>query len=175
MRDDAFRAYFERHHASLSRLAFLMTGDASIADDLAADALTEVWRHWDRVRSADDPAAYGHGILMNLARRWVRRRGRERLLTSGLSGLTFGSSGRTRDDHDVPAVLDVRSALRRLPHRRRACVVLRYAFGLSEQEVATTLGISAGAVKSATSRGARQLAGLLGGPVTRIDGWKAAR
>jgi RNA polymerase sigma-70 factor (sigma-E family) len=168
MRDDAFHAYFERHHASLARLAFLMTGESSAADDLAADALTEVWRHWDRVQAADDPAAYGHGILMNLARQWVRRRSRERLIT-------FGASARTQESRDVPAVLDVRSALRRLPHRRRACVVLRYAFDLSEREVAATLGISVGAVKSATSRGAKQLAGLLGGAVTRIDGWEAAR
>lgn len=168
MRDDAFRAYFERHHASLSRLAFLMTGEASVADDLAADALTEVWRHWDRVQAADDPSAYGHGILMNLARQWVRRRGRERVLT-------FGLSGRAHQDRDVPAIVDVRGALRKLPHRRRACVVLRYAFDLSEREVATTLGISVGAVKSATSRGAKQLADLLGGAVTRIDGWETAR
>ncbi|AEV87804.1 RNA polymerase sigma factor [Actinoplanes sp. SE50] len=168
MRDDAFRAYFEKHHASLSRLAYLMTGETAVADDLAADALTEVWRHWDRVQAADDPVAYGHGILMNLARQWVRRRGRERLIALGLSGRATAGS-------DVPAVLDVRSALRKLPHRRRACVVLRYAFDLSEREVATTLGISVGAVKSATSRGAKQLAGLLGGTVTRIDGWEAAR
>ena len=136
MRDDAFRAYFERHHASLSRLAYLMTGDPGAADDLAADALTEVWKHWDRVAAADDPAAYGHGILMNLARTWVRRRGRERLLT--LESLR-------RRDTDVPAVLDVRGALRKLPHRRRACVVLRYAFDLPEKEVAGILGISVGA------------------------------
>ena len=168
MRDDAFRAYFERHHASLSRLAYLMTGEAEAADDLAADALTEVWRHWDRVTAADDPAAYGHGIVMNLARNWVRRRGRERLLS--LEGLR-----RTRES-DVPAVLDVRGALRKLPHRRRACVVLRYAFDLPEKDVAAILGISVGAVKSATSRGARQLAELLGDSrVSRIDGWEAAR
>jgi RNA polymerase sigma-70 factor (sigma-E family) len=168
MRDDAFRAYFERHHASFSRLAYLMTGESSVADDLAADALTEVWRHWDRVQAADDPGAYGHGVLMNLARQWVRKRGRERLLPWGLSG-------RTHEDRNVPAVVDVRGALRKLPHRRRACVVLRYAFDLSERDVAATLGISVGAVKSATSRGAKQLAGLLGGTVTRIDGWEAAR
>ncbi|MBG0560387.1 SigE family RNA polymerase sigma factor [Actinoplanes aureus] len=168
MRDDAFRAYFERHHASLSRLAYLMTGESEIADDLAADALTEVWRHWDRVTAADDPAAYGHGIVMNLARNWIRRRGRERLLS-------FESFRRTRES-DVPAVLDVRGALRRLPHRRRACVVLRYAFDLPEKDVAAILGISVGAVKSSTSRGARQLAELLGDShVSRIDGWEAAR
>jgi RNA polymerase sigma-70 factor (sigma-E family) len=170
MRDAAFHAYFERHHDSMSRLAYLMTGGADAADDLAADALTEVWRHWDRVMAADDPAAYGHGVLMNLARNWVRRRSRERLLS--LEPI------RRALDPDVSAVMDVRSALQRLPHRRRACVVLRYAFDLSEKEVATALGISVGAVKSTTSRGARQLAELLGGSsvaLARINGWEAAR
>ncbi|PRX12995.1 RNA polymerase sigma-70 factor (sigma-E family) [Actinoplanes italicus] len=170
MRDAAFREYFERHHDSMSRLAYLMTGEAEIADDLAAEALTEVWRHWDRVTAADDPAAYGHGILMNLARNWVRRRSRERLLSL--------EPFRRALDPDVSAVVDVRTALRRLPHRRRACVVLRYAFDLSEKEVASALGISVGAVKSATSRGARQLAELLGGSsvaLARINGWEAAR
>jgi len=166
VRDQAFHAFFERHHRELSGLAYLLCGDSGAADDLAADALTEVWRHWDRVAAADDPAAYGHGIVMNLARGWIRRRGRERLLS-------FESLRRTRET-DVPAVLDVRGALRRLPHRRRACVVLRYAFDLPEKDVAGILGISIGAVKSATSRGARQLADLLGDHV-RIDGGEAAR
>ncbi|GIF15032.1 SigE family RNA polymerase sigma factor [Actinoplanes teichomyceticus] len=167
MRDAAYHAYFEQHHDSLSRLAYLMTGDASAADDLAADAMTEVWRHWDRVQAADDPAAYGHGILMNLARNWIRKRSRERLFSLEVL--------KRAPESDVPAVLDVRRALARLPHRRRACVVLRYAFDMSEREVAATLGISAGAVKSATSRGAKQLAEMLGGSLARIDGWEAAR
>ncbi|MEV6347935.1 SigE family RNA polymerase sigma factor [Actinoplanes sp. NPDC051851] len=167
MRDAAYHAYFERHHDSLSRLAYLMTGDASTADDLAADAMTEVWRHWDRVQAADDPGAYGHGILMNLARNWIRKRSRERLFSLEVL--------KRAPESDVPVVLDVRSALRRLPHRRRACVVLRYAFDMSERDVAITLGISEGAVKSATSRGAKQLAELLGGSLARINGWEAAR
>ncbi|BCJ56143.1 RNA polymerase sigma factor [Actinoplanes sp. NBRC 14428] len=170
----AFRAFFEKHHAELARLAYLLTGEASVADDLAADALVEVWRHWTRVEAADDPAAYARGIVANLTRKWIRGRVRDR---HGLLGLRLLSGTREGGDPDLPAVLDVRSALRQLPHRRRACVVLRYAFDLSEREVAQALGISVGAVKSQTSRGARQLAELLGGPhgATHIDGWEAAR
>ncbi|MEV4641747.1 SigE family RNA polymerase sigma factor [Actinoplanes sp. NPDC049548] len=175
MSDDAaaFHAFFERHHVELSRLACLLTGEAAVADDLAADALTEVWRHWSRVQTADDPVAYARGIVTNLTRHWVRRRVRER---RGLLGLNLLAGTRGSPDPDVPAVLDVRSALRRLPHRRRVCVVLRYAFDLSEREVAQVLGISVGAVKSQTSRGARQLAELLGPhEASRFDGWEAAR
>ena len=166
----AFHAFFEAHHAELARLAYLMTGDRSAADDLAADALTEVWRHWTRVDEADDPAAYARGIVANLSRQWVRRQVLQR---RGLLGVIRRDPG----PPDLPAVLDVRAALRLLPHRRRACVVLRYAFDLPEREVARVLGISVGAVKSQTSRGARQLADLLGGSPesSRFDGWEAAR
>lgn len=156
MRDQAFHAFFEKHHASLSGLAFLLSGDRAVADDLAADALTEVWKHWDRVTASGDPAAYAKGIVANLTRNWIRRQGRAR---RGLALLGLG--GDRAASPDVPAVLDVRSALKRLPYRRRACVVLRYAFDLPEREVAEILGISVGAVKSRTSRGAKQLADLL--------------
>ena len=156
MRDQAFHAFFEKHHAALSGLAFLLSGDRTVADDLAADALTEVWKHWDRVAASGDPAAYAKGIVANLTRNWIRRQGRAR---RGL--VLIGLGGDRAPSPDVPAVLDVRTALKRLPYRRRACVVLRYAFDVPEREVADILGISVGAVKSQTSRGAKQLADLL--------------
>ena len=158
MRDQAFHRFFEQHHASLSGLAFLLSGDSAVADDLAADALTEVWKHWERVSAAGDPAAYARGIVANLTRNWIRRQGRAR---RGLALLGLGLGGERMAVSDVPAVLDVRTALKRLPYRRRTCVVLRYAFDLSEREVAGILGISVGAVKSQTSRGAKQVAELL--------------
>ncbi len=155
-----FLAFFERYHAELSRFAYLMTGEPDAADDLAADALTEVWRHWDRVNAADSPIAYARGILANLVRNRIRSLGRER---RGLALIAVG--WRDRDpprQGDVPTVLDVREALRKLSYSRRACVVLRHAFGLSERETASVLNISVGTVKSQTSRGAAQLARLLG-------------
>jgi RNA polymerase sigma-70 factor (sigma-E family) len=150
--EGAFRRFFEQHHADLSRLAYLVTGESGVADDLAADAFVEVWRHWDRVRAADSPSAYARGIVTNLARQWIKRQSRER---RGL--LALGLLRRDRAEPDTPAVLDVRAALRRLPLRRRECVVLRYALDVPEREVAEILGISIGAVKSLTSRGAAQL------------------
>ncbi|TDC65945.1 SigE family RNA polymerase sigma factor [Micromonospora sp. KC207] len=161
-RDDAFHCFFETYHSELARLAYLVTGEVEVADDLAADALLEVWRHWDRVTAAESPIAYARGVLANLARNRIRRQRRERRGLLGV-GLLWQQRAYARDA-DVPAVLDVREALRRLPHRRRACVVLRYAFDLSEQETARALGISVGTVKSQTSRGVAQLTTLLGGP-----------
>jgi RNA polymerase sigma-70 factor (sigma-E family) len=159
-REQAFHAFFEAHHAELARLAYMVTSNAEVADDLVADALLEVWRYWDRVVAADNPVAYARGVLVNLARNRLRREGRER---RGLLSLIPLWSERTyAREVDVSTVVDMDGALRSLPYRRRACVVLRHVFDLSEQETARTLGISVGTVKSQTSRGVAQLAGLLG-------------
>jgi RNA polymerase sigma-70 factor (sigma-E family) len=163
-REFAFQAFFELHHADLARLAYLITGDPDAAEDIAADSLVEIWRHWARVEAADNPLAYARGVLANLARNWIRRQRRERL---GLLNLKrFSEDSRSPD---VPAVMDVRDALRRLPLRRRECLVLRYAFDVPEREVAAILGISVGTVKSQTSRGAEQLATYLRDPSKRRD------
>ncbi|WP_084701578.1 SigE family RNA polymerase sigma factor [Cryptosporangium arvum] len=165
-REHAFHNFFEAHHGELARMASLITGDSSVADDLAADALAEIWRYWDRVRAADDPLAYARGVLVNVARSWNRRNGLEEH-SARLLGL-FRRDERTAEA-DVPAALDVRAALARLPYRRRACVVLRYAFDVSEREVADILGISVGTVKSQTSRGAAQLAALIAATDGSVD------
>jgi RNA polymerase sigma-70 factor (sigma-E family) len=160
--DDAasveFHAFFERHYAELSRLAYLLTGESDTADDLAADALLALWHRWDRVRAADRPAAYARGVVANLARTRIRSAVRERRRIA----LFWSQREENTENPDVPGVVDVREALRRLPFRKRACVVLRHAFDLSEKDTALTLGISVGTVKSQTSKGMAELQRLLG-------------
>lgn len=165
----AFHRFFEAHHADLARLAYMLTGESGAADDLAADAFVEMWRHWGRVEAADSPVAYARGIVANLARQWIKRQTRER---AGLLGL--GRMRRGAGEPDTLAVLDVRAALRRLPPRRRECVVLRYAFDVPEREVAELLGISVGAVKSQASRGAAQLGTYLQGLTVATGGGRRA-
>ncbi|WP_254857700.1 SigE family RNA polymerase sigma factor [Protofrankia sp. BMG5.30] len=152
-----FHAFFERHHRQLSRLAYLLTNDHDAADDITADAFTAAWRRWDRVRQADSPLAYLRRTVANMAASRLRRIMRER---HGLGIL--GSLAETRStDTDVPAVVDVRTALMSLAAGKRECLVLRYAFDLSEDETARTLGISVGTVKSQTSKGAGELERIL--------------
>lgn len=158
---DEFRTFFEHHHVELARLARLLLGamdSAESADDLAADALLAIWHRWDRVRAADYPIAYARGVVANMARSRIRSRARERRRVA----LFWARQSEPTDAPDVPAVLDVRAALDRLPYRKRACVVLRHAFDLSERETARALGISVGTVKSQTSRGVAELERLLG-------------
>ncbi|WP_018553292.1 SigE family RNA polymerase sigma factor [Streptomyces sp. ATexAB-D23] len=162
--DDAaaeFHEFFEAHYAELARLAHLLTGEADAADDLAADALLALWHRWDRVREAGHPVAYARGVVANLARTRIRSAVRERRRIA-LFWAPRGGEGGTSDGPDVPAVIDVQEALRRLPFRKRACVVLRHAFDLSERDTSLVLGISVGTVKSQTSRAVAELQRLLG-------------
>ncbi|MEE1941561.1 SigE family RNA polymerase sigma factor [Streptomyces sp. TRM 70361] len=154
---EEFHAFFDHHYSELSRFAYLLLGDAEGADDLAADALVAVWRRWDRACADGEPVAYARGVVAAMARTRARSQQRERRRVA-----LFWSHRPDRiNDPDVPAVLDVRQALARLPLRKRACVVLRHAFDLSEKETARALGISVGTVKSQTSRGIAELERML--------------
>ncbi|MDJ0385344.1 SigE family RNA polymerase sigma factor [Streptomyces sp. G-G2] len=153
-----FHDFFERHYAELARLAHLLTGETDAADDLAADALVALWQRWDRLRSADHPLAYARGVVANMALERIRSAVRERRRIA----LFWSRSPEKLEGPDVAAVLDVRAALARLPFRKRACVVLRHAFDLSEKATAAALGISVGTVKSQTSKGMAELEAILG-------------
>ncbi|MFD5074575.1 SigE family RNA polymerase sigma factor [Streptomyces sp. NPDC058371] len=153
-----FHTFFEQHYAALARLAHLLTGDADGADDLAADALLALWHRWDRVRAAEHPPAYARGVVTNMARSRIRSAVRERRRVT----LFWSGQNEQIEGPDVAAVIDVQEALRRLPFRKRACVVLRHSFDLSEKDVSQTLGISVGTVKSQTFKGMAELQRLLG-------------
>ena len=155
----AFDAFFSHHYRELSRFAYLLTGEHAAADDITAEALAEAWRHWNRVAAADLPLAYVRRIVANLAAdrttTLVRERRSWRLWAIGRKDRI--------EAPDITAAADLREALLRLPARKRACVVLRYYYGLSERETASTLGIAVGTVKSQSSRGLEELAALLHG------------
>jgi RNA polymerase sigma-70 factor (sigma-E family) len=153
-----FHEFFERHYAELARFAHLLTGEEDAADDLAADALVTLWQRWDRLRAAEHPRAYARGVVANMARERLRSTVRERRRIT----LFWSRVPERTDGPDVAAVLDVRTALTRLPFRRRACVLLRHAFDLSEKDTAMALGISVGTVKSQTSKGMAELERMLG-------------
>ncbi|MFP3986350.1 SigE family RNA polymerase sigma factor [Streptomyces sp. E11-3] len=159
-----FHTFFEEQYAALARLAYLLTGDADNADDLAADALLALWHRWDRVRAADHPVAYARGVVTNMAHSRIRSAVRERRRIT----LFWSPRDEKTDNPDIPAVVDVQEALGRLPFRKRACVVLRHAFDLSEKDTAQALGVSVGTVKSQTSKGMAELQRLLG-PHTTVE------
>ena len=153
----AFEAFFERHYTSLGRLAFLLTGNVAVAEDLTGDVFLAVWRQWSTISNVEAPMAYVRRMMVNTAASRTRRLVRER---RRMTLMRAGEFEAVRDPDGAVSV-DVRAALLRLPVRRRACVVLRHAFDLSEAETAEALGVSVGTVKSQTSKGMAQLHKLL--------------
>jgi RNA polymerase sigma-70 factor (sigma-E family) len=162
-----FEEFFERHHASLGRLAYLLTGNVAAAEDLTGDVFLAVWRQWSTICVVEAPIAYVRRMMVNTAasRNRSNTRERRRLL------LLHAGEGQTVRDPDAGVSVDVRAALLKLPVRRRACVVLRHAFDLSEAETAAVLGVTVGTVKSQTSKGMAQLQKLLATPAQ--ERWQA--
>nr|BFF22856.1 hypothetical protein GCM10025732_08210 [Glycomyces mayteni] len=109
--EDAFRAFFERHHAELARFAWMLVGERTAAEDIAADAMLAVWRQWDQARRARSQIAYARGIVANLAKTRIRAAVRERRRNT----LFWQKPTETADGPDTAAVIDVRAALDRLP------------------------------------------------------------
>jgi len=117
------------------------------------DAFVNVWRRPPDLREEDRLPAYLRSAVLNGARSAVRRRGVERRHLRAVASPTEAPEARlAADDHRVLA------ALRSLPTRQREVLALRYYLDLSEAEIADTLGISPGAVKTHASRGLATLA-----------------
>lgn len=126
----------------------LMCGDVHVAEELAQEALARTWAHWDEVRELGDPAssAWAYRVAMNLCRSWVRRRVAERRALARLA-----ADARPHIGQDLADYAAVRAAVRRLPHRQRAAVVLRYYADLPVADVASLMGCAPGTVKSLTN------------------------
>jgi RNA polymerase sigma-70 factor (sigma-E family) len=150
---DKLERFIAERGRPLLAAAKLLTGSQEAAEDLLQAALERLLRHWSKIDG--DPEGYLRRTLYNLAADgWRRRRTR----ASGLRRLRATHVGIVSDGTEL---VDLRDALIRqlltLPPRQRAVLVLRYWEGLTEAEAAEFLGVSAGTVKSATSRGLARL------------------
>ncbi|MBD0674016.1 SigE family RNA polymerase sigma factor [Streptomyces sp. CBMA156] len=138
----------------LLRVAWLLTGDPHQAEDLLQTALAKVWSKWARV-APNRPEAYVRKVMVNCHISWWRRR-----WTGELPHDELPEPQPDTDPFDgVVLGQVVADAVRSLPPRQRAVVVLRFFEDLSVEETAEVLRCSTGTVKSQTHRA---LAGLRG-------------
>ena len=151
--DTALEQLYAGQYAALVRLAVLLLRDQGLAEDVVQDSFIAMHRRWDRVDPAKAPA-YLRQTVVNRSRSALRHRSvvarhRPDRLADGAPAdeSVLHAEGRA-------AVLD---ALADLPTRQREVLVLRYYLDLSEADIAATLGISRGAVKSHASRAAAAL------------------
>jgi RNA polymerase sigma-70 factor (sigma-E family) len=143
--DEGFEEFIEARYTDLLRIAYLLTGSAHEAEDLLQASLLRVMRRWKRV---DDPMAYVRRTLVNQNISIWRRRGARELVTSFVPDRVVRDPAELLSERHA-----LYGALRRLPARTRAVIVLRYWADLPEAEVAEILGCSVGTVKSRASRG----------------------
>jgi RNA polymerase sigma-70 factor (sigma-E family) len=139
------------------RLAVLLTGDRWRAEELLQDSLVKVYERWRRLSRLDDLHAYLRRVLVNNHTSMWRRRRRESLVAE--------VPDRAAPPNGVdPEAVALHAALRSLPPRQRAVVVLRHYEDLSEREVAQVLGCSVGTVKSQNARALDKLRHIVDQP-----------
>lgn len=143
--------------SALRRTAYLMCGDWHLAEDLVQTVFVKVHLHWRRIRRQDTFDAYLRTTLFHAYLDTRRAKWRRETPAEYLPDLEAPGTG-PRDDRDVLV-----AALRRIPPRQRAVLVLRYWEDLSVEETARLLGCAAGTVKSQAARGLAALRPLLAG------------
>jgi len=152
-----------RHYRELVKLAAFLIDDVGRCEELVQEAFVRVAARPSAVREPDRAAAYLRSAVLNGARSVRRRKDpgpRLRAVSATAAGPEAPDAAAVRHDEEV-AVLD---ALRSLPHRQQEVLVLRYWLDLSESEIAVTLGVGAGTVKTHARRGLAALATRLENP-----------
>ncbi|GAA3221401.1 MULTISPECIES: SigE family RNA polymerase sigma factor [Nonomuraea] len=156
-----FGAFVAARATTLLRVAYLACGNEAEAEDLLQTALERTYRNWDRVRH-DSPEPYVRRVIINTA----ISRARRRAILSIIPMRILPERAARSTDVDLRHLL--MDALRDLPPRQRAVVVLRYWEDLSEAQTAEVLGCTVGTVKSQTSKAMAKLRAALG--ETSVEG-----
>lgn len=158
--DAGLVALYRDHFGPMVRVAYLLTRDGGRAEDLVQDAFVDLYRRWASLRDPGTAVAYLRQSVLNRARSSLRhlkvvRAHDARTTLRDVVSAESSALDQIRSETIV-------TVLGTLPTRQREVLVLRYYGQLSEAEIAAALGISAGAVKSHSSRGLRALRPVLG-------------
>lgn len=158
---DGVVAMFEIHYAHLVRIAWHLVDDVTEAEDVVMDAFAGLSRHWNHIRRTEDVFFYLRASVVNGSRSRLRRMrvARDKRHTQlDLDAAPAEQLAMVHLEYEAVVV-----ALRTLPRRQREVLVLRYYDGATEIEIADTLGITVGTVKTHASRGLRAVADRLEG------------
>jgi RNA polymerase sigma-70 factor (sigma-E family) len=166
--DAEFTEYVAARRKTLLTMAYFCCGSWNHAEDVLQTALAKLYVAWPRVRRRSSEEAYVRRIIVNTAidesrRPWRRERSVDLVPDQGY------------EQSDRAEWSDLMAALAALPPRQRQVVVLRHWLGLSVDETAADLGISAGTVKSQTAHGLEHLRRALGVEVDATSNGRGQR
>lgn len=147
-RESGFAQLFAEERVPMLRLAFLLLGSGSAAEDAVQDAYARVYERWDRI---ERPGAFLRTCVVNEC----RARHRRHLVTVRKQHLL------TSQEVSYDRYTELADALAQLPLRRRTAVVLRHYLQLNTEEMAEVMHTSEGTVKSSLHRGLQQLKEIL--------------
>ena len=152
--DQAVTAMYSEHYRSLVRLAALLVRDVATAEEVVQDSFIAMHAAWRRLRDTEKALSYLRQSVVNRSRSVLRHR-------------VVVDKNAPKPAPDMPSAEQgaisllersaVIAALRTLPPRQREALVLKYYADLSEAQIAASMGISRGAVKSHTARGVAAL------------------
>jgi RNA polymerase sigma-70 factor (sigma-E family) len=163
--DHAVTQLYAAHYTGLVRLAALLVRHSGEAEELVQDAFVSLHGRWGRLREPDKGLAYLRRSVVNAARSAQRHHSvAERHAHRESESVLREAPSAEHDALTVETRTVVLAALESLPQRQREVLVLRYYTDLSEQDIAETLGISRGAVKSHAFRGIAALRSTLEDP-----------
>ena len=153
----AVTALYEAHATALIRLAYLMLGDRASAEDVVQEAFCGLYRRWDRLRDAASADSYLRSSVLNGSRSALRHRSArsaslpDQPPAASAEAVVVGSEERQ----------DVVRAVRRLPHRQREVLVLRFYCDMPDEQIAREMGIRQSTVRSAAHRAVEALGRIL--------------
>ena len=156
-----FSDFVSERYAGLFRTALLLTGNRETAEDVVQATLVRAFVHWGRVRRADNLDAYVRRMVVNEVLSFRRRRWTREVVVDDPDRLPYAAVQESPEDAVVDR-RDMASALASLTLRQRAVLVLRYYDGLSEAEIAESMGIRPGSVKGHARAGLAKLGARLG-------------
>lgn len=164
---------YEANWSSLVRTGAWLLGDSALAEEVVQDAFIRLVEHWHQLNDPLAAPAWLRRTVVNLSRSRMRRfavgRQKTRLAAAREQVADFSAQRLGEDLSDG----ELGAAIRRLPRRQRECVVLRFVHDLAVAEIASTLGIGAGSVKTHLHRGLHSLGNELEDPArgdAQIDG-----
>jgi RNA polymerase sigma-70 factor (sigma-E family) len=154
----AVTALYREHATGLIRLAVVMLGDRPTAEDVVQEAFCGLYRRWAHLSDPAKSLPYVRSAVLNGCRTVIRRRSRH-------DGRLAAEPAAASAEHDALLGEEHRAVIqgvRKLPPRQREALVLRYFMDLDVAEIAQSMGISPGTVKSTLSRGIAALGLMLG-------------
>jgi RNA polymerase sigma-70 factor (ECF subfamily) len=144
----AFARLVAEHHASMARVAYVISGDAEVTRDAVQSAWTAAWRKLGDVKDPSKVRAWLVAIAANETRQQMRRH--RRVTVVDLSTVIEESG--SGDPAEGIAVVDLARTLRGMKPEDRQLLALRFVAGLDSTEIAAQLGGSASGVRSRLAR-----------------------